>query len=169
MNMSKELKKDWLPKLQVRYSRRNREGKSRMLDELCDDYKYERKYAIKLLSGGVAAASGKVHPGPERRYGEIQSVVQHIWLTAEPTSAVSEAVHAAFPFLETLFCPWGERSASAQVRSFFVSGPPVCRRASCSISLHPAASKRATPTACFTKAETFTAAPAAISARISSS
>jgi len=36
MNMSKELKTDWLPKLQVRYSRRNREGKSRMLDEICE-------------------------------------------------------------------------------------------------------------------------------------
>jgi len=83
MNMSKELKKDCLPKLQARYLRRSREGKSRMLDELCDDYKYERKYAIKLLSGGLAPASGKVHPGPERRYGEIQAVVQSIWLTAE--------------------------------------------------------------------------------------
>jgi hypothetical protein len=71
MNMSKELKKDWLPKLKVRYARRSREGKSRMLDELCigfpqtsltvgrfvatmrsvriGDYEYDRKYAIKLL------------------------------------------------------------------------------------------------------------------------
>ncbi len=83
MNMSKELKKDWLPKLQGRYARRNREGKSRMLDELCDDYEYERKYAIKLLSGGLVAAVGKAHPGPERRYGEIEPVVQYIWLKAE--------------------------------------------------------------------------------------
>jgi len=54
-----------------------------MLDELCDDYEYERKYAIKLLRGGLAPASGRVHPGPERRYGEIQPVVQYIWLAAE--------------------------------------------------------------------------------------
>jgi len=83
MNMSKELKKDWLPKLRARYALRNREGKTRMLDELCDDYQYERKYAIKLLSGGLAPPTGRVHPGPERRYGEIQSVVQYIWLQAE--------------------------------------------------------------------------------------
>src|SRR6266850_8095975 len=83
MNMSKELKKDWLPKLQARYARRNREGKSQMLDELCDDYEYERKYAIKLLSGSLPAAPGRVHPGPERRYEEIQPVVQYIWLKAE--------------------------------------------------------------------------------------
>ena len=83
MNMSKELKKDWLPKLQARYMRRNREGKSRMLDELCDDYQYERKYAIKLLSAGLAPASGKAHPGPARRYEEVQPVVQYIWQKAE--------------------------------------------------------------------------------------
>ena len=83
MNMSKELKKDWLPKLQERYGRRNREGKSRMLDELCEDYQYERKYAIKLLSGGVPVCLGGVHPGPERRYGMIEPVVKEIWLRAE--------------------------------------------------------------------------------------
>lgn len=42
MNMSKELKKDWLPKLHGRYARRTREGKSRMLDGLCEDYRYEQ-------------------------------------------------------------------------------------------------------------------------------
>lgn len=83
MNMSKELKRDWLPKLQERYGRRNRDGKSRMLDELCEDYQYERKYAIKLLSGGLAPSDGKVHPGPERRYEVIEPVVQRIWLKSE--------------------------------------------------------------------------------------
>jgi hypothetical protein len=83
MNMSKELKKDWLPKLQVRYSRRNREGKSRMLDEICEDYEYERKYAIKLLCGGLPPPSGRVHPGPEPQYEMIEPVVRQVWLTAE--------------------------------------------------------------------------------------
>jgi len=83
MNMSKELKREWLPKLQERYARRNRQGKSRMLDELCEDYQYERKYAIKLLSGGLPASPGRVHPGPERRYEMIEPVVKEIWLNAE--------------------------------------------------------------------------------------
>jgi hypothetical protein len=83
MNMSKELKKDWLPKLQERYSRRNREGKSRMLDELCEDYEYERKYAIKLLCGGLPPSSGRVHPGPEPQYELIEPVVRQVWRTAE--------------------------------------------------------------------------------------
>jgi hypothetical protein len=83
MNMSKELKKDWLPKLQERYARRHREGKSRMLDELCEDYEYERKYAIKLLSGVLPLGPGRARPGPERRYEGIEQVVRQIWLTSE--------------------------------------------------------------------------------------
>src|SRR5712691_8113494 len=83
MNMSKELKKAWLAKLLARYASRNREGKSRMLDELCEDYDYERKYAIKLLGGGLPPRRGRAHPGPERLYEGIEPVVQHIWLRAE--------------------------------------------------------------------------------------
>ena len=83
MNMSQELKMEWLPKQQARYARRNREGKSRMLDELCEDYQYERKYAIKLLRGGLALSSGRVHPGPEPRYEMIEPVVEYVWLRAE--------------------------------------------------------------------------------------
>src|SRR3954469_15878031 len=83
MNMSQELKKEWLPKLQGRYLRRSREGKSRMLDELCEDYDYERKYAIKLLSGSLPSPSGRVRPGPEPQYEIIEPVVRYVWLKAE--------------------------------------------------------------------------------------
>ena len=83
MNMSKELKKEWLPKLQARYLKRNREGKSRMLNELCEDYEYDRKYAIKLLGGALPAPSGRIHSGPKRLYDVIEPVVRQIWLTAE--------------------------------------------------------------------------------------
>ena len=53
MNMSRDIKDDLLPKLQDSYARRNREGKTRMLDELSEDYGYERKYAINLLGDTV--------------------------------------------------------------------------------------------------------------------
>ena len=43
MNLSRTIKNDLLPKLRDRYPRRHREGKTRMLDELCEDYGYERK------------------------------------------------------------------------------------------------------------------------------
>lgn len=83
MNMSEELKRECLAKLIGRYARRNREGKSRMLDELCADFEYERKYAIKLLGGGLPPVSGRVHSGPERLYEVIEPVVRPIWLNAE--------------------------------------------------------------------------------------
>ena len=43
MNRNRTIKDDLLPKLQARYERRHRDGKTRMLDELCEDYGYERK------------------------------------------------------------------------------------------------------------------------------
>jgi hypothetical protein len=55
MNMSKELKEGWLPRFQVRYWRRNREGKSRILYELCDDCQFE--------GGGWLEAYGRAHSG----------------------------------------------------------------------------------------------------------
>jgi hypothetical protein len=72
-----------LPKLRERYARRQREGKTRMLDELCEDYGYERKYAIKLLGDAVPASSGRARCGPARRYECIEPVVRAIWLAAE--------------------------------------------------------------------------------------
>jgi hypothetical protein len=83
MSMSKERMIEWLPKLQLRYERRNREGKSRMLDEVCEDREYDRKYAIKLLGGGLAAPSSGTRPGPEPQYEMIEPVVRQIWLRAE--------------------------------------------------------------------------------------
>jgi len=81
--MSKELKKEWLPKLQMRYARRGRQGKSRMLDEVCADYDYERKYAIKLLSGTVPPPRVGARSGPEPRYGSIEPIVRQMWLASE--------------------------------------------------------------------------------------
>lgn len=83
MNMSQEMKKEWLPELRIRYARRSRGGKSRMLDELCEDYGYERKYAIKLLRDSLPVRSDHGHPGPEPRYGLIEPIVRQIWLSAE--------------------------------------------------------------------------------------
>jgi len=83
----------------------------------------------------------------------------------EAASVERDTAHAALPFPER-FEP-GARTESAQALSSFVRGPPVCWRASWSISRQPAASCRATSTACWTKAETLDAVPAATSERIS--
>jgi hypothetical protein len=83
MNMSKELKRTWLPKLRARYGRRRREGKSRMLDEVCEDHGYERKYAIKLLKDSLPPPSGRKHAGPLPQYGVIEPIVRELWLASE--------------------------------------------------------------------------------------
>src|SRR5260370_27226881 len=83
MHMSNEMKAEWLPKFRIRYTRRNREGKSQMLDELCEDHGYERKYAIKLLNDTLPVPGGHEHPGPETQYEPIKPIVRQIWLSAE--------------------------------------------------------------------------------------
>src|ERR1035437_5673906 len=42
-------REEQLQRLRERYARRNKQGKSRMLDELCEQYGYDRKHAVKLL------------------------------------------------------------------------------------------------------------------------
>jgi len=83
MNMSRAIKADLIPRLRARYAQRGREGRSRMLDELCHDYHYERKYAIKLLRVKLPLPAGRKPPGPGSSYAAIEPVVRLIWLAAE--------------------------------------------------------------------------------------
>lgn len=103
--MSHEIKADLLPKLKIRYARRNREGKSRMLDELCEDHGYERKYAIKLLSDTLPKPTGTKHPGPERQYASIEPIVRQIWLSADQPCGkrLVPILHQWLPFYERRF------------------------------------------------------------------
>src|ERR1041385_2972071 len=107
MHMSHEMKSDLLPKLRIRYARRSREGKGRMLDEVCEDHGYERKYAIKLLSGTLPKASGHKHPGPERQYASIEPIVRQIWLSAEQPCGkrLVPILNQWLPFYERRFEP----------------------------------------------------------------
>jgi hypothetical protein len=69
--------------LRRRYAGRGKEGKSRMLDELCEHYGYERKYAIKLLGDTVPEDRRPAAPGPEPKYEPVSEVVGTIWRAAE--------------------------------------------------------------------------------------
>ena len=66
-----------------------------MLDELCEDYEYERKYAIKLLGGTLPIARGSAHPGPEPQYELIEPIVRQIWLTCRTTLRQASGAHSA--------------------------------------------------------------------------
>src|SRR5262245_39979060 len=52
-----------------------------MLDELCEQYSYHRKHAIRLLNG--AAVARKSPPGPQRQYEPIRQLVERIWAAGE--------------------------------------------------------------------------------------
>lgn len=52
-----------------------------MLDELCEQYGYHRKHAIRLLNGAVVSRESP--PGPERQYEGITGLVERIWVAGE--------------------------------------------------------------------------------------
>lgn len=82
--MSNQLcRQEELQRLRERYARRNRQGKSRLLDEFCEHYGYERKHAIKLLGDSLARPAGQPRSGPEPRYEPIRPVLKAIWQAAE--------------------------------------------------------------------------------------
>jgi hypothetical protein len=84
MKMSKILdRNEQLQRLPERYARRNREGKSRVLDELCEQYGYDRKHAIKLLGDALPRPQGTPPPGPEPRYAVVREVLENVWGRAE--------------------------------------------------------------------------------------
>jgi len=76
-------RKEQLQRLRRRYVGRGKAGKSRLLDEFCEQYGYERIYASKLLSEALPPADGSPSPGPEPKYQCVAGVVETIWEKAE--------------------------------------------------------------------------------------
>jgi hypothetical protein len=83
MKMEKQDIEEQLERLRERYGRRNKTGRSRMLDELCEQYGYSRKHAIKLLRDTLPAFGGESPPGPEPRYQAVREVLVPVWQAAE--------------------------------------------------------------------------------------
>jgi len=90
-----------------------------MLDELCEDYDYERKYAIKLLRDWLPARSDHGHPGPEPRYGVIEPIVRQLWLSAEQPCGkrLVPILHQWLPYYERRFggLSFGQRKLLRQI------------------------------------------------------
>ena len=57
--MSARSRKEVLEQARQRYGKRGREGRSRLLDEVCELCGYERKYAIEVLRGQRAIIGSK--------------------------------------------------------------------------------------------------------------
>ena len=85
MSMSQKVREEMLPRLRQRYAGRGREGRSRMIQELCEQFAYSRKHAIKLL-GAKAGWGGApaVRKGRPPLYGaQVEVVLWRIWKAAE--------------------------------------------------------------------------------------
>src|SRR5712664_4010871 len=72
-----------LQRWRERYARRHKEGKARLLDELCEQHDYSRKHAIKLLGDTLPRPTGQVPSGAPPRYAPIGEVVARVWQAAE--------------------------------------------------------------------------------------
>ena len=68
-----------------RYAGRGKEGRSRLLNEVCELCGYERKYAIKVLSGRSDCGRKRAKRGGSQTiYGVAErEVIKAIWLAAE--------------------------------------------------------------------------------------
>lgn len=83
--MSQPVREEMLPRLRQRYLKRSREGRTKMLDEFCEQFGYDRKHAIKLLGGKAGWGGDPLIPkGRPPIYGpEVAEVLWQIWNLAE--------------------------------------------------------------------------------------
>jgi hypothetical protein len=110
LEISHQSRREVLEKMKQRYAQRGgRKARVRLLDEVCELRGYERKHALKVLSGRLPIAGGKAkRGGPRRRYGEEEkAVLKAIWLAAE--QPCGKRLKAAIP----LFLPHYENERGA--------------------------------------------------------
>jgi hypothetical protein len=85
-DMSQASKSEYLKTMRERYGRRRaRRARGVLIEEVCTVCGYERKYAIKVLSGIRNGALGRRRGGPRRRYEPEADtpVLKAIWLAGE--------------------------------------------------------------------------------------
>jgi hypothetical protein len=84
--MSPTTKKEHLAIITQRYQRATREKKTKILDEFCANFSYNRKYAIRRIQAFLRPKKKSVRhsPGPRPRYQEpaVLKTLQEIWLAA---------------------------------------------------------------------------------------
>jgi hypothetical protein len=82
--MSKRSKEEFLEWCRSRYPKRDRKGKSRMLDEICETLGWDRKHAIKALNGLVSLGRQAKKRGRQPKYEPlVTEVVVAIWRLSE--------------------------------------------------------------------------------------
>ena len=118
-----------LEQARARYPGRGKEGRGRLLDEICALCGYERKYASKLLSGvhPLPGESGRARGGSPARYREAErAVLKGIWLDAE--QPCGKRLHAALPsWLPFYYKHYGALSAGLRQNLLSISPATIDR------------------------------------------
>ena len=85
MSMSQKVREEMLPRLRQRYAGRGREGRSCLIDEVCEQFGYSRKHAIKLLNrkAGVGGDPAVRKGRPSVYEAGVVEVLWRIWQAAE--------------------------------------------------------------------------------------
>jgi len=87
--MSSASKEEYLESCRLRYPSRNREGKSRMIDEVSDAMGWDRKHTIKALNGKVHLGKKAQTRGRKATYEqEAIEVIIQIWKLSEQPCGV---------------------------------------------------------------------------------
>jgi hypothetical protein len=98
--MSPKSKKEHLAIIVERYRKANREKKTKILDELCANLGFNRKYAIRRIRALIKPKnnSPRHSPGPRSRYNDpsLLNVLQQTWLAAH--MPCSKRLKALLPF-----------------------------------------------------------------------
>lgn len=83
--MSRGVREELLPRLRQQYVTRGREGRRRLVEEVCEQWGFSRKHALKLLNGKAGwGGSAETVKGRPVVYGlEVAQVVGRIWMQAE--------------------------------------------------------------------------------------
>ena len=83
--MSQTVREEMLPRLRQRYAGRARQGRTQLIDEVCEQFGYSRKHAIKLLNARAGwGGDPAVRKGRPSVYGpKVVEVLWRIWQAAE--------------------------------------------------------------------------------------
>ncbi len=87
--MSGEAKEQYIEGCRARYLRRNRQGKSALIDEVVEMQGWDRKHAIKVLNGKAGFGKAAQKRGSKPSYGdEEKAIIVTIWKHSEQPCGV---------------------------------------------------------------------------------
>jgi hypothetical protein len=124
-------RKEQLERFRGRYRQRAKEGKGRLLDEFCEHYGYDRKYALKLLRGSAAPTIfvKSPPPGPQPKYEAVTSHCADLESSRAALARVVRALPLWLPHYESIMATAAQPKAFKSVSAATVDRLLAGRRA----------------------------------------